>query len=323
MAAAAVLLSGGVAFHSMKRVAAEKVIPGTAQNTVICTGKIESPDSKSVYPLIGAVTKKVYVKEGDRVVSGQTLMEVVPADSGISSRPSYEEAYDAYSAYLQRSNSSSSDSSVSSLPQSGEEDSMTIKAPIGGTVEAVAAAGEGEKLTTDRPAVVIRNSSEMQVRLSVGESQAAELKTGQKAKISGIGFSSVYEGVVDSIASEAKQQVTATGQETVVEAVVKIKNPGQDMKPGFSAKVSITTSDSRNVLIVPYEAVGAGESGEEYVIRAEKGKAVRTPVKTGREFDSGFEILSGVRAGDTIILEPDSVSEGTRIIPVYRKAGDY
>ncbi len=318
VALAAILTAGRLVTGSMVRVTAVKMTPSTAENTVVCSGKIESMDARSVYPSCNATTRQVYVREGDRVSAGQVLMKVTPLAGLAGSQPSYEDAYGAYSAYLNQS--------ASSLPfpsGSGAGNGETaVVAPISGTVESLAAAGEGEYLSADKPAVVIRNSQDVQVRVQVGESQAAELKTGQKARVSGVGFQSVYDGTVDSIAAEAKQQITATGQETIVETVVKIKDPGPDIKPGFSAKVSITVSDSKNVLIVPYEAVRADDDGNEYVFLAVRGKAVKTPVTTGREFDSGFEIKSGVSADDAVILEPDAVSDGTRILTAYRKAGD-
>jgi multidrug efflux pump subunit AcrA (membrane-fusion protein) len=332
LAVAAILTAGRVAVDSMVKVTAVKVLPRTAEDTVVCTGKIESADSQNVYSAFEATVQKVYVREGERVSFGQTLMELAPTDDDSSdfssSQPSFQSAYSAYSAYLNQSRSASSSSPSSALPQAKGsaaqkgKSGRALTASISGIVESVAV--EGEYLSpSGKPAAVIRNSHEMQARLQVGESQAAKLKTGQKARISGVGFPSVYEGTVDFISSEAKQQVTATGQETVVEAVVKIQNPGTDVKPGLSAKVTITTSDSPNVLIVPYEAVRADEDGSEYVFRAVNGKAVKTPVTTGREFDSGFEIKKGIAANDAVIMDPNGVSDGSRVVPAYRKAADF
>ena len=61
--------------------------------------------------------------------------------------------------------------------------------------------------------------------------------------------------------------VSTTGQETVVEVVVSVDNPGNDIKPGYTAKAKIITAQNDNVLIAPYEAVRAEEDGSEYVLK--------------------------------------------------------
>ena len=44
------------------------------------------------------------------------------------------------------------------------------------------------------------------------------------------------------------------------------------------------------------------------------GKAVKTAVETGEEYDSGFEILSGIQEGDRLLYQPEQLSDGSRVI---------
>jgi hypothetical protein len=43
---------------------------------------------------------------------------------------------------------------------------------------------------------------------------------------------------------------------------------------------------------------------------------------TGREFDNGFEVKSGIRANDLVITDPDDVSEGAKIVSFGTAAGE-
>jgi multidrug efflux pump subunit AcrA (membrane-fusion protein) len=314
---AAIIIAGQSVKNSMVKVTAVKVIPETADDITVCSGKVESLDDSKVYVPSAGLSRKIYVKAGDQVTAGQPLMDVATyssSDDG-DSGGSYQEAYEAYTSYFNHS---------SSVPSSSEEELGTVetlKSPVSGTVESVAASGSGAFLSPSEPAVVIKNGSGLQVRLSVGESQISKLKIGQKAKISGVGFSgSTYNGTVKSISNEAKQTITTTGQETVVEVVVSIDRPGSDIKPGFTAKTKIVTSHCVNTLIVPYEAVREDDSGNEYVFRVINKEAVKTPIVTGKEFDSGFEVRQGISHNDIIIMNPDNVSNGAHVVPTVVKA---
>ena len=177
------------------------------------------------------------------------------------------------------------------------------------------AISEQETVERNKAVMTVSASSDLQVRLAVNESQISEIKIGQRAVITGAGFHTVYEGTVTSISSEAKQEYHTTGTETVVEVLVRIQNPKSDIKPGFSAKARIITEESKNVLVAPYEAVRADDDGKEYVYLLHGRKAIKVPVTTRKEFESGFEVLSGLQDQDTIIMNPDSITDGAAVLP--------
>lgn len=322
---AAILISGQIIKDTMIKVTAVKAIASTAEDTVTCTGKVETQDGSNVYAPDSGVAEKIYVKEGDKVKAGQPIMDISYAASSYSSSSitSYNNAYDAYAAYLGRTQSSSSisPSSTSSDDSDNSRKISTVKAPISGIVESIAATTAGTYINSNKPAATIQNENGVQVRLSVDESQIADLKAGQKVQITGVGFkNSVYSGLIESISTEAKQLVSTTGQETVVEAIASVKNPGADIKPGFTAKVKVITSHNNNVMILPYEAVREDSDGNEFVYRIIGNRAKKTLVTTGREFDSGFEIKNGIKVNDLIIDNPDDVSENAIVIPASVKS---
>ena len=107
-------------------------------------------------------------------------------------------------------------------------------------------------VNTGQTVMTISTASDLQVCLSVNESQISSIQVGQQAEITGVGFkNTTYYGTVRSISSEAKQIVGTTGQETIVEVIVSVDTEGDDIKPGFTAKCKIITSEEENLLIVP------------------------------------------------------------------------
>ena len=297
---AIVFAVGNTVKKSILKVPVTVVEPVAEVESVTCTGKVEETTNGDVYAPTNAIIKKIYVQAGQKIEKGQALMEV--------SAPSLEEN-DSYACYQNLY----SDGSLQQM--------QTLTAPVSGTVTSISVSANQSYMDPTTPAVVIRNLSGLQVRLNVGESQIADIQVGQKAEITGAGFkNSCYSGTVKQIASKAKQIITTSGQETVVEVLVTVDNAQEDIKPGFTAKAKIITSNDSSVLVAPYSSVQADDNGTEYVLRVVKGVTVKTPIQTGREFDSGFEILSGVSKDDRIVTDAENISVGAHVIPTITKA---
>lgn len=334
-----IIHAGNVYKGTYVPVSVVKVNPITAETSVYSSnGTVERVDSRNIYAQAGAVVQKIHVKSGESVKVGQVLMTLtvssVEEKQNMASLPdslseqTYQDLLETYysqivggssSAAVPEVSSSAPSNSTGSSTSSSEEQAVATKeieitAPVAGVVTSIAIS-EQETAERNKPVITLSASSDLQVRLAVNESQISEIKTGQKAVISGAGFHTVYEGTVTSISSEAKQEYHTTGTETVVEVLVRIQNPKSDIKPGFSAKAKIITEESKNVLVAPYEAVRADDDGKEYVYLLHGRKAVKVPVTTRKEFESGFEVLSGLEDQDSIIMNPDSVTDGTAVLP--------
>lgn len=310
-----------------------KLNPITAESSIYCNnGKVERVGSTNIYVPSGAVIKDIKVKSGDKVEKGQTLLSVVPViqdtaevSAGELDTQTYEALLNAYYNQIRSGGSIDSIPDISSfasayaLNQGNGNDSDTepqeieITAPEEGQIASVITA-EQSVADPAKPVMALVSAPDLQVRLLVNESQIADIKIGQRAIITGAGFKTTYEGTVTAISSEAKQQYTTTGTETIVEVVVSVKAPKNDIKPGFTARARIITSQSTDVIVAPYEAVRADEAGKEYVFRLDGKRAVKVPIVTNHEFESGFEVLSGLKEEDTIILNPDSVADGDVVI---------
>lgn len=314
MAIAAILVAGSVMKSRTTQATVVKVSSLTVESSVTCSGKVERVSVRSVYPPAPAAVQKVYVEIGDHVEDGDPLMDILVTASA-SETEILQETYAALlSEYTQTEIPLSDFSSVGQ-----EEDIQQLTAPISGEVTAVSITNQGT-LEFGKPAITIASDEGLQVRLSVNESQISDIQVGQPAEITGVGFHTCYTGTVKSISSEAKQVVSTTGQETVVEVVVSVDNPGNDIKPGYTAKAKIITAQNDNVLIAPYEAVRAEEDGSEYVLKLKGQRAVKTPVETDGEFEDGFGVTSGIEEGDQIIMNPDSISDGEHVVAQLEKA---
>lgn len=211
------------------------------------------------------------------------------------------------------SNASSSDASASDTAGSAAAaaDSAalsmdvpeTICADISGVVTKVnATAGNFTQSTV--PLVVISDSSHMQVKSQVDESQISGVKVGQKVHVTGDAFSGTYDGVVSQIAPTARTVITGTtSTKTVVDVTIDLTGTDSQLKAGMSASTSILISNQDEISL-PYEAIRQDSSNRLYVMVVREGKVYRQDITTGTEHTDDIAIRSGVKSGDMVIINP-------------------
>jgi len=86
-----------------------------------------------------------------------------------------------------------------------------------------------------------------------------------------------------------------------------LDNVEAQLKPGMTADVSVVVSERDNAVHVPTAAVtGSGSNATVTVLR--NGKSVSVPVVAGLTGDSSTEIVSGLEAGETVVLPTVSIS---------------
>lgn len=150
----------------------------------------------------------------------------------------------------------------------------------------------------------VGNLSDLQVEINVNEYDAALIKLGQKAAISGQAFGHrTYSGEVVKIAPSASVTQTSRGNETVVKAAVKVIDPDGQIKPGFSATVEITVDERQEALLIPLECV-IEEEGRKQVVVVKDGNMAKREVEAGIENDLYVEIIKGLSEGEEVLQDP-------------------
>ena len=150
----------------------------------------------------------------------------------------------------------------------------------------------------------IGSPSDLQIDFGVNEYDAARIKIGQKAIITGDGFGDkIYNGEVIKIAPSASVTQTSRGNETVVKTTIKVIDPDDNIKPGFSASVEITVEDKKGVILLPLECVIEGEKGKQVMV-VKDGDISEREVKTGIENELYTEITHGLDEDEEVLQNP-------------------
>lgn len=151
-----------------------------------------------------------------------------------------------------------------------------------------------------RPADVITtldDISRIKVDFSVAETQLAGIAKGQAVRASAAAFpGETFMGTIDSIDT----RIDPSSRTITVRAI--FANDRKRLLPGMLMTVGIESNRRQSLSIAEQTLVPIETSQYVYVVEGEN-KAERREVKTGSRIPGFVEILSGLKAGERVVLE--------------------
>lgn len=149
--------------------------------------------------------------------------------------------------------------------------------------------------------IVLAESSKVQVKANVPESDIKSITLGQPVEVSvEASEDERMRGVVTEISS--LPEVDGNGVVTY-EVTTEITGPGDVLKEGMSAVISFIIKEKKNVLYIPNQAVTA-EGGKQYVqVKQQDGTIGKKQVQGGLSDGENVEIISGLNRGDIVLMK--------------------
>lgn len=183
-----------------------------------------------------------------------------------------------------------------------------VKAEIDGIVSAVNVT-EGMTVSQQLKAVTLVNMAGLKAAFSLSDDQVVSVSPGDRAYVTaGAAGERAYDATVISVAPAADSTTNLYPVE------IRLDTVSDALKPGMFASVRLVRESRQNALVLPINAVI--EKGEEryvYTLGSD-GKAHRQEVTTGISNETDREILSGLKAGDTVIIKGQSfVKDGDSV----------
>jgi RND family efflux transporter MFP subunit len=177
-----------------------------------------------------------------------------------------------------------------------------LTSPIDGAV-AQRQASVGEYLAAGAPVVTLVQLHPLRLRLSLPERDAASVRKGQPVHITVEGDSTVYHGAVARLSPAILEQ----NRTLLIEA--EVPNTGGALRPGSFAKAEVVVQEDDRIVTVPAAAI-VTFAGVEKVLTVREGKSLEVRVGTGRRLRDQVEIVSGVKAGEPVIVQPGDLTGG-------------
>jgi multidrug efflux pump subunit AcrA (membrane-fusion protein) len=182
----------------------------------------------------------------------------------------------------------------------------------GGTSEAGAlgaAGGESSGGESSGSAfMVLAQLHRLKMEVSFSEADIGKVRKGQTASVA-----------IDSMeGTELAGEVTrvsvlpSEGSSGVVEypATILLTQSAKGLRAGMSASAEVVVEQVKDAVSVPSEAITAAGSSKTVTVE-EDGKEVTKSIKTGLEGDETTEVISGLKAGQTLVLPEVSVASAT------------
>jgi HlyD family secretion protein len=168
-----------------------------------------------------------------------------------------------------------------------------VRSPINGIV-ADRSVYAGDTAAAGAPIVSIVDISQVVARANVPVKEAASVRVGRPATITG------PEGVLSGKVTVVSPAVDPST--TTVEVWVQAENPGEKMKPGGTVRVSIRADLIQETLLVPAAALlNSDEGGEKVLVVGKDSLAHERKVTVGIREGNRVQILGGVTEGEKVI----------------------
>lgn len=164
-----------------------------------------------------------------------------------------------------------------------------------------------EELLPGGPTFSVGDISKLLIKIGIPESDIGGVRVGSPTQVTFAAYpGETWKGEIARIDREpSSRTLTFT-------AAVSLANPGLKLLPGVTAKVVVPRRKVEAALVVPTEAIIAADAGSYVMVaREEEGRWVarKVPVERGASNLDSTLIVSGLVAGDRLILEGNHLAE--------------
>lgn len=283
--------------------------PREFSNTILVSGSIEANEQVQIRSQVTGVITHIYFKEGSNVKQGQALVKIDDAElqaqlTELLVRQNLASENEKRAALLLQKEGISKEEyeiSLSALKSLEAQAQIirtqiaktTIKAPFSGTI-GLRNVSAGVYLSTDVVIANLVNINPVKISFAVPEKYSANMKVNTKVRFTFAGSAKTFTAIVYAIEPEI-DAVTRT-----LQLKAKASNDDGALLPGSFANIELPLTTIKDALLVPTEAVIPIQDGKKVFI-LENGKAKEAKIETSSRTDSDLLVLSGLKAGDTVL----------------------
>ncbi len=303
----------------------DTVKAGDAASSITLTGVLAPDETKMVkiFPMVSGITERVRVQLGDHVAKGQILANMrsveiagfakdeisAQADlrnakralsstqdlyrSGLASEKDMEQARAEYDKSAAEHNRAKSVMSINRSNNQGYE----VRTPISGfIVEKNVTSNTQVRSDNEQNMFTVADLSTIYVLINIYESDISKVKQGDKVRITALSypdktFSGAIEKLYDMIDPEKR----------VMQARVRIENPGYLLKPEMYANVTVTGKAESSLPVVNIDNIIFDDSGNYVLIRDGKANVRVQAIQIARRVEDRAYVSSGIKSGDQVI----------------------
>ncbi len=299
-------------------------------DAVRATGRIEANQAIELRPdEQGRITELLF-REGQMVAEGAPLVKVddamikaqlerAKADKDLSTQQlervkRLREQNAASPADLERAEASAKSNAAGIAVLELQLERMTVRAPFSGAI-GQRFVSKGDYVTTSTRLLTLQTVDPQRAVIEVPERYAVKLRAGQVVEFS----VASQEGRTFRARVDFIDPVVQSENRTIL-VKASAPNPNRLLKPGMFIEARLATDTRANAIVVPEDAIQPMRSAN-VIWAVVDGKASRRVVTLGVRSAGVVEILSGVQAGEAVVVGGlERMGEGMPVAPRPRAA---
>lgn len=293
-------------------VKAVQVKVGEVRNEIGAVGSLLADEAVIIRPEIDGRVVAIHFEEGQRVVKGQKLVTIDPAE--LKAQLAQSEAQARTDAQrFERSKELLAQKFISqealdvarnnldrseALRREAEArlSKTVITAPFSGVV-GLRLISPGAYVTKGNDIVRLENLDSIKLDFRIPEVFAAQVRPGQVVSVRLDAFpGEEFKGNIYAVEPVVDERTRTF----LLRA--KVPNKGTKLKPGMFVRVGLTLETRKNAMLVPEPALWP-QGQDNFVFRVQDGKAMLTKVQLGTRRPGEVEIVAGLSPDDTVVTE--------------------
>ncbi|MBU1916289.1 efflux RND transporter periplasmic adaptor subunit, partial [Patescibacteria group bacterium] len=174
-----------------------------------------------------------------------------------------------------------------------------IIAPVDGTITLVSAE-VGESLTPNQTVILLNAKGNLEVKANISEIDIAHLSIGDSVGITLDAFGSIEQWTGTVVAIQPAE--TVVDNVIFYETTIRFDSEDERLRSGMTANLDIETDRRDGVLRAPVRALHQ-QNGDVYIeILDDRNTVKEVKVTVGLESDDYAEIVTGLQAGDAVVV---------------------
>lgn len=281
----------------------------TFDNNLSLSGSIEANEQVEIHSEVSGIVEGIYFTEGTNVNKGQVLFKVNDIELRAQLRQAVTkeglagENQRRAKLLLQKEAISQEEFDIANADYASMQAQTqliraqiaktSVKAPFSGKI-GLRSISPGTYIT---PAVLVAklvNTGKLKITFSIPEKYASQVQSGSVIDFTVSGSNKVYKAKIYAIEPE----VAVATRTLQIRAIAD--NIDGKLFPGTFADVKLPLNIIKDAIVVPSQAIVPVQSGKKVYI-ANMGKAKEVMVDATTRTDASILVLSGLKAGDTLI----------------------
>jgi RND family efflux transporter MFP subunit len=272
------------------------------------TGNIEPMYNNNISSSAAQRIEKVYAEVGTRVKRGQLLVEMeninyasakIQLENLKLDLSRIEALYRAGGVAEQQYDQIKTQVKISEESLANLAKNTRLLSPIDGIV--VQKNFDSGDLATGMPILVVMQMQPVKILINISEEYFPQVKSGTPVEVSlDIYPEKRFKGSVTLV-----HPVVDPNTRTFV-AEVRINNPALEIRPGMFARARVDFGTKERVVVPDRAVVKQSGTNDKYVYVLDGDVVHFTKVELGRRVGPIYEVLSGLEAGDKVVIAGNS-----------------